>query len=228
MYLTIPSAYRGLATSAGVALLLVLAACSQHASETEASATPASSVTSAAPAVSPASPAETAKDEQDEANESSGSPAATTKTAAKSDSWHRGPRIKGIQLGDSLEEVMNEVKRLSTDVHCQLRAVNASLYPLYCDGTVMGGLEFDSGHLSSISITGVLSENIFGSMPLKDFVRNFASAYGIPRMDAQTGTSGAEYLAYRDDGGWEVDIFANKTFLLKGIATSAQQASKFN
>ncbi len=209
-----------------IALLLMLSACSPHSSQTQSSAASAAPATSASPAA-PASSTTADSEERDEAGGNSGTPVSASK-AQPSDGSHRGPRVKGIQLGDSLDDVKKEVAGLLPGARCELRAVNATTYPLYCDGAVLAGLEFESARLSSISMTSLLTANVFGTMPLKDFVQNFVSAYGIPRMEPQTGATGREYLAYRDESGWEVDIFADKTFLLKVISTPAQQASKFN
>ncbi|WP_133647756.1 hypothetical protein [Paraburkholderia flava] len=208
------------------ALLLMLAACSQHASQTEssvASAVPASG----APPDAPAAASVANSEERDKADEN-GTPGVASSSAQSSDGIHRGPRIKGMQLGDSLEEVRRQVEGLIPNTRCELRTVSATIHPLYCDGVVLAGLEFESGRLSSLSMTSLLVQSVFGVMPLKEFVQNFASAYDIPRMEPQTGANGVEYLSYRNESGWEVDIFADATFLLKAIPTAAQQTGKFN
>ena len=156
----------------------------------------------------------------------------TEKTAAaeqaQPDTWHRGPRIKGIQLGDSMDDVRREVKGLWPDGQCELRTVNETIHPFYCGGVFMAGTEFNSGRLSNLYVTPLLSEHLFGNMRVKDFVQNFASAYGVPSMEAQTGPTGRDYLLYRDDSGWEVTIFDDNSFDVKAVATPGEQTKSFN
>lgn len=223
MYTTNHHATKSLA----LAFLLILAACSPHASQTEtpaASAVPASGTPPTAPA---ASSAAASSEERDEADESSEMPATASK-AQPSDASHRGPRIKGIQLGDSLNDVQSEVKGLWPDGQCELRTVNETIHPFYCDGVFMAGTEFNSGRLSNLYVTPLLSERLFGNMRVKDFVQNFASAYGVPSMEAQTGPTGRDYLLYRDDSGWEVTIFDDNSFDVKAVATPGEQTKSFN
>jgi hypothetical protein len=214
------------------ALPLIFAACSPHPSSDASAATPAASApaVSASSATSVSAPVGASDDERDEANENGGNPASKLAPASPSDATTRGPRIKGIGLGDSPDDVHKAlVALLPVGGPCQ---VSPDAARVVCDGIaqqLQGSFTFESGHLSGYKFYSYLSSLAFGRMPFKDFTQNFMDAYGIPRMDpAQDNPMFSQYLRYRDASGWETGIYPDNTFYLKAIATATQQAKSFN
>lgn len=214
------------------ALPLIFAACSQHPSSDASAATSATPapVASAPSGTSASTPVGASGDERDEADENGGNPAATSAPASPSDATTRGPRIKGIALGDTPDDVHKAlVALLPASGPCQ---VSPDAARVVCDGIaqqLQGSFTFESGHLSGYKFYSYLSSVAFGRMPFKDFTQNFMDAYGIPRMDpAQDNPMFSQYLRYRDASGWETGIYPDNTFYLKAIATATQQAKSFN
>lgn len=211
------------------AFLLMLAACSPHASQTEssaASAVPASSTPPAAPAASSATAATEARDEADE----NGAPLVAASEAQPSDGIHRGPRVKGIALGETPEQVHTAlVAMLPAGTPC---TVSPDAERVDCKGLAQsqqGAFRYQDGHLTEFKLYSGLSTLVFGDMPSADFVQGYMNAYGIPRMDpAQDNPMFSPYLRYRDDSGWETGVYADNTFYVRAIETAQARTQKFN
>lgn len=228
-------------TAVMLALSLLLTACSEHPTTTTSA--DSASTSSATPATISAPPATSAtttpaasatENEKDEADENGAPAAKVEKTFAPSDKVHRGPRVKGIQLGDSLEDVKHEFSALLNNPACTVydasQSLGAGIYAGICnsDGVILAAMTFVGGRLSILTFGSALVNQTFGSLPSKVFVQNFMSAYSIPDMNPEDGPNNELRLAYRDRSGWEADVFPDNSFTLKTTDTAAQQASRFN
>ncbi|WP_144030065.1 hypothetical protein [Burkholderia sp. AU16741] len=205
--------------------LLVLTACSQHSSQTDTSP-PASGpeATGSPPAAQQPASADKAADQRDEAGENGG--AKPQQPAASS----YGPRIKGIALGESPDEVRQALSALLPAGNpCQY---SADAVRVVCENTaqrLQASFTYEAGKLTGFKFYSAFSGLAFGQMPFNDFTQNFMKAYNIPRMDpAQDNPALSQYLRYRDDSGWEAGIYPDNTFYVKGVATVSQQAKSFN
>lgn len=220
-----------------VALLLPLAACSPHLSQ-DASKTDAPAAASAPLAGSssissaPASSSSTTSvpEESGEATEHSGEPQAAPAPKANNEGSQTGPRIKGIALGQTAEQVHEAlVALLPAGGACQASPDAARVV---CEGIpqrLQGSFAFESGRLTAFKFYSYLTNVAFGRMSFNDFTNNFMTAYAVPRMDpAQDDPSFSQYLKYRDDSGWEVGIYPDNTFYVKSLPTASQQAKSFN
>jgi hypothetical protein len=220
-------------TSLLLALPLILAACSRHspvgydAPTTTASA----AIQSSSPAPVPSAPVSgAATNEHDEADENGGGMPVTASPSTRSDSAMHGPRIKGIELGDSPEDVRKALgELLPAGSPCQ---ISPDAEQVTCDGIpqqLQGRFTYESGRLVGYKFYSYLTSLTFGRMSFEDFTRNFMSAYGVPRMDpAQDDPMFSQYLRYRDDGGWEVGIYPDNAFYVKSALSASQQAKSFN
>jgi len=220
-----------------VALLLPLAACSPHvsqdASKTDAptaNSAPLAGSSSISSASASSSSTTSAAEESDEATEHSGEPQTAPAAKANNEGSRIGPRIKGIALGQSAEQVHEAlVALLPIGNPCQ---VSADAVRVVCEGTaqqLQGTFTYESGKLSGFKFYSYLSSVAFGGMSFNDFTSNFMKAYDIPRMDpAQDNPMFSQYLRYRDDSGWEAGIYRDNTFYVKSVATASQQAKSFN
>ncbi|MCX4166315.1 MULTISPECIES: hypothetical protein [Paraburkholderia] len=205
--------------------LLALAACSkQPASNVNAVAASAPTVAASTPTVQTAASAATER--PDETDENGGS----TRPTAQSQGSASGPRIKGIALGESPDEVHQALSTLlPVGNPCQ---VSPDAVRVVCESTaqqLQGSFVYESGKLTSFKFYSGLTTLVFGQMPFNDFVQNFMKAYDIGHMDpAQDNPMFSQYLRYRDDSGWEAGIYPDNTFYVKSIATASQQAKSFN
>lgn len=204
--------------------LLALSACSQHSSQTDTSPASAPGATASSPAAQQPASADKAADRPDEAGENGG--AKPQQSAASS----YGPRIKGIALGESPDEVHQALSALlPVGNPCQ---VSTDAVRVVCEGTaqrLQGSFTYESGKLSSFKFYAALTSLAFGQMPFNNFTQNFMKAYNISRMDpSQDNPALSQYLRYRDENGWEVGIYPDNTFYVKGVATANQQAKSFN
>jgi len=220
-----------------VALLLPLVACSpdvsQDASKTDApaaaSAPLAGSSSNSSAFASPASTT-SATEESDEATEHSGEPQVTSAAKANTGGSQTGPRIKGIALGQTAEQVSEAlVALLPVGGACQ---ASPDATRVICEGVpqqLQGTFTYESGKLSGFKFYSYLSSVAFGRMSFNDFTNNFMNAYGIARMEpAQDNPMFSQYLRYRDDSGWEAGIYPDNTFYVRSVATASQQAKSFN
>ncbi|MCA8088982.1 hypothetical protein [Burkholderia cenocepacia] len=206
--------------------LLTLSACSRHSSQTD-TPTAASVPVANAPASPSSAASPAASNEQpDEANES-GAPSAQAASKLVNAS---GPRIKGIVLGDSPDEVRQALSELlPVGNPCQY---SADAVRVVCENTaqrLQASFTYESGKLTGFKFYSAFTGLIFGQMPFNDFTQNFMKAYNIPRMDpAQDNPALSQYLRYRDDSGWEIGIYPDNTFYVKSVVTASQQAKSFN
>lgn len=206
--------------------LLTLGACSKHSSQTDSSPASAPGTAASSPAAQQPASADKAADQPDEAGENGGAKPQPQQAAASS----YGPQIKGIALGESPDEVRQALNALLPISNpCQ---VSTDAVRVVCEGTaqrLQGSFTYESGKLSSFKFYSAFTSLAFGQMPFNDFTQNFMKAYNIPRMDpAQDNPALSQYLRYRDDSGWEVGIYPDNTFYVKGVATASQQAKSFN
>ncbi|WP_027798859.1 hypothetical protein [Paraburkholderia dilworthii] len=220
-----------------IALLLPLAACSprvsQDASKTDAPAAASApfAVSSSISTASASSSSTTSvPEESDEATEHSGEPQVAPAAKANNEGSQSGPRIKGIALGQTAEQVHEAlVALLPVGSACQASPDAARVV---CEGIpqrLQGAFAFESGRLTAFKFYSYLSSVAFGRMSFNDFTNNFMNAYGIARMEpAQDNPMFSQYLRYRDDSGWEAGIYPDNTFYVKSVATASQQAKSFN
>jgi hypothetical protein len=208
-------------------LLFALAACSKHpASDADSAAASTSPTAASVPTAQAAAPTSGTTEQSNEANENGDSKPQPEQSSASTSS----PRIKGIALGESPDEVHQALSTLLPPGNpCQ---VSPDAATVSCDGIaqqLQGRFTYASGKLSSFKFYSALTSLVFGQMPFNDFTQNFMKAYNIPRMDpAQDDPALSQYLRYRDDRGWEVGIYPDNTFYVKGVATASQQAKSFN
>lgn len=206
--------------------LLTLGACSKQSSQTDTSPASASGAVASAPAAQQPASADKAMDKPDDAGENGEAKPRSQQSAVSS----YGPRIKGIALGESPDEVRQALGALlPVGNPCQ---VSTDAVRVVCEGTaqrLQGSFTYESGKLSSFKFYSALTSLAFGQMPFNDFTQNFMKAYSIPRMDAaQDNPALSQYLRYRDDSGWEAGIYPDNTFYVKSVATASQQAKSFN
>lgn len=206
--------------------LLALSACSQRSSQTDTNPPSAPGATASSPAAQQPASADKAADQPDEAGENGGAKPQPQQSAASS----YGPRIKGIALGESPDEVRQALSALlPVGNPCQ---VSTDAVRVVCEGTaqrLQGSFTYESGKLSSFKFYAALTSLAFGQMPFNDFAQNFMKAYNIPRMDpAQDNPALSQYLRYRDDSGWEAGIYPDNTFYVRSVVTASQQAKSFN
>lgn len=206
--------------------LLALSACSQRSSQTDTNPPSAPGAAASSPAAQQPASADKAADQPDEAGENGGAKPQPQQSAASS----YGPRIKGIALGESPDEVHQALSALLPVGNPCLVSTDAAR--VVCEGTaqrLQGSFTYESGKLSSFKFYAALTSLVFGQMPFNDFAQNFTKAYNIPRMDpAQDNPALSQYLRYRDDSGWEVGVYPDNTFYVKSVATASQQAKSFN
>jgi hypothetical protein len=225
------------------ALLLALAACSQHPSQTDTSGA-ASTAAAEAQAPASASSSTVASEQQDEADENGNNAAAKVVTQPTAGT---GPRVKGIALGDSPETVRAAALALipqGSQCHIDEKAdasnpfLNLAIQTPYgialnC-GTApaqpdyIAFFEFRDRALTKFTFGADLSVSAFnaGQMAAKDFAQTFIDAYDIPQL---APSEDQHFLTYRDaDHGWAVDLFPDESFKVYAITTASAQAKSFN
>jgi len=169
---------------------------------------------------------------------------------------NRGPRIKGIALGDSPDQVKQALAALvpescdkcliqtpevstSTGLDPRTRTVIVVNRPMAINPSLnasIASFEFDGEQrLIVLDISGGLAgfdagwvDQLFNAtnMTLQEFAQTFIDTYGIPKLDP---TEDGQGLTYRDsEQGWQLMIGKDKTLILKIVETSKQQAKSFN
>lgn len=131
-----------------------------------------------------------------------------------------GPKIKGLQLGMSLEKVKNAFRELNHGVNVNFeefetpdRALDRLIkfkYKVMSDGELLGIVWFDKLiGVTMFEIGSNLSDAAFNSKELNDtqFLQNFVDAYQIPSL-APIAETAFRYqtFEYRDPKGWRVEV----------------------
>ncbi|MCT7313252.1 hypothetical protein N5J06_19945 [Ralstonia sp. CHL-2022] len=220
-----------------LALLTALAACSPHSSQQETKA--ASAPTTASTPVTepaPASSAPVQKDSQ-ERGEDGQDPEKFVQAEKPEAGQGRGPRVKGVRIGDSMTQARSAVAALANGLppneRCRITDdiisyEGDSAFGIRCGTQDQAWLIFKGGRLLRFKFSPYLVSLVFGSMPFKEFAQTFIDAYHIPRLDPMANMGG-QYLGYKDDAqGWMVFVYPNNSFAVETAQTEAQRAKHFN
>lgn len=220
-----------------LALLTALAACSPHSSqkETKAASVPA---TASAPIAEPAH-ASSAPVQKDfaEAGGDSQDPEKLAQVDQPEASEGRGPRVKGVRIGDSMAQAHSAVAALVSGLppneRCKITDdimsyEGDSAFGIRCGTQDQAWLVFKGGRLLRFKFSPYLVSQVFGSMPFKEFAQTFIDAYHIPRLDPMANMGG-QYLGYKNDlQGWVVFVYPNNSFAVETAQTEVQRAKSFN
>ena len=231
------SAIRRVSNPLVLALLTALAACSPHSSqqETKAASAPATANAPVAESV-PASSASVQK-ESLEAGEDGQDPEKSAQAEKPEAGQGRGPRVKGVRIGDSMAQARSAaaalVSGLPPNERCKITDdimsyEGDSAFGIRCGTQDQAWFIFKSGRLLRFQFSPYLVSKVFGSMPFKEFAQTFINAYHIPRLDPMANMGG-QYLGYKDDAqGWLVAVYPNNSFAVETAQTGAQRAKSFN
>ncbi|AXW24577.1 hypothetical protein [Ralstonia solanacearum] len=220
-----------------LALLIALAACSPHTSQQEAGAASAPAASRTPAAVPKEASSAVAPKESQEAGEDGQDPEKSVQAAQRETGQGRGPRVKGVRIGDSMEQARSAVAALVNGLppneRCKITDdimsyEGDSAFGIRCGAQDQAWLIFKSGRLLRFKFSPYLVSQVFGSMPFKEFAQTFIDAYHIPRLDPMANMGG-QYLGYKDDvQGWMVFVYPNNSFAVETAQTGAQRAKHFN
>ena len=220
-----------------LALLAALTACSPHSSQQETRAASAPATASAPVAeLAPASSASVQK-ESPEAGEDGQNPEKFAQAELPGAAQGRGPRVKGVRIGDSMAQARSAVaalvKGLPPNERCKItddimNYEGDSAFGIRCGTQDQAWFIFKGDRLLRFKFNPYLVSQVFGSMPFKEFAQTFIDAYHIPRLDSMANMGG-QYFGYKDDSqGWAVFVYPNNSFAVETAQTEAQRAKSFN
>lgn len=220
-----------------VVLLGAFAACSPTPSQNKVATASASPATSAAAKPTAATSAPPKKDEQEGQGEDDKDPEKSVQAEQPESTQGRGPRVKGIRIGDPMAQARSAVTALVNGLppneYCKITDdimsyEGDSAFGLRCGTLDQAWFIFKSGRLLRFQFSPYLVSKVFGSMPFKEFAQTFIDAYHIPRLDPMANMGG-QYLGYKDDvQGWMVAVYPNNSFAVETAQTGAQRAKSFN
>lgn len=231
------SAIRRVSNPLVLALLTALAACSPHSSqqETRAASAPATASASVAESV-PASSA-SVQNESPEAGEDGQNPEKSAQAEQPEAGQGRGPRVKGVRIGDPMAQARSAVAALVSGLppveRCKITDdimsyEGDSAFGIRCGTQDQAWFIFKGDRLLRFKFNPYLVSKVFGSMPFKEFAQTFIDAYHIPRLDSMANMGG-QYFGYKDDTqGWMVFVYPNNSFAVETAQTGAQRAKSFN
>lgn len=218
-------------------LVVALAACSPKSSQPgtrNASEPPAGSVPVAESAPVSSTPVQK---ESPEAGEDGQNPEKSAKAEQPEAGQGRGPRVKGVRIGDSMAQARSAVAALVNGLppneHCKvtddiMSYEGDSAFGIRCGTQDQAWFIFKGDRLLRFKFNPYLVSQVFGSMPFKEFAQTFIDAYHIPRLNSMANMGG-QYFGYKDDTqGWMVFVYPNNSFAVETAQTGAQRAKSFN
>ena len=218
-------------------LLVAFAACSPSPSQNKVATASASPATSAAAKPTAATSVPPKKDEQQGQGEDGQDPEKSVQTEQPEASQGRGPRVKGVRIGDSMAQTRSAaaalVNGLPPNEHCKITDdimsyEGDSAFGIRCGTQDQAWFIFKGDRLLRFKFSPYLVSKVFGSMPFKEFAQTFIDAYHIPRLDPMANMGG-QYLGYKDDSlDWAVFVYPNNSFAVETAQTGAQRAKSFN